>query len=575
MGRKRKRANHDNYNRNERSIKNTREVSRKSKGKDRYAYEDEMYSRNSRKRSKDIVDYSTYKDNSPQYRSGKNTKNVDKRRRVKRRGRRKNFVSKMIGMILAILQFVLSVIFVVNVACFNMLPTTYLMVLAGVLLILLGITLLTQIGAKGKGIPGKIFSVILSIALAAGSLGIGSVNGAFEKMTGASTKTSTMYVSVLKDDPAEELADTKDYQYGVYYGADSSQVDATVKKIESELQSDLFTTEYTSIIELGQALLDGDVQAIIYKGSQEALIEDQIESFGEKTKEIYTYNIVLEIQNETVDVDMNQPFAVYLSGIDTAGEVSAEGRSDVNIIAVVNPTSHQVLLITTPRDYYVAIPGISNGQLDKLTHAGIYGVDASMATLSELYDVEIPFFGKVNFTSMIEIVDALGGLDVVSDATFVTSTNSGCVMQVNEGLNHFDGKEALAFCRERKNLPDGDNARGRHQQAVITAIIKKMMSPSMLRGAMDILESVSDGVDTNFSMEQIQSLIKTQLRTGAEWNIYSVSATGYGERNICFSSGSASLYVTVPDENSVAEITQLIDDVIAGKVIEESEKTTE
>lgn len=575
MGRKKRRANHENLNRNERNIKNSREVSRRSKGRNRYAYEEGQQEMNARRQKNDIVDYSAYRGDAAQYKRSRGTSNDETRRRVKRRGRRKNLLSKMVGMVFAIIQFILSVILVVNIMFFDMLPMTYVIVVAAALMILLGITLLSQIGAKGKGIPGKIYAVLVCVILTVGSLLIGNVNGAFEKITGANTKTSKMVVSVLDDDSANEIEDTKDYQYGLYYGADTEQVDATVKKIETELQSELQTIEYNSIIELGQALMDGDVQAIIYKGSQEGIIEDQIDGFGEGTKEIYTYNIVIEIQSDTVDVDMTQPFAVYLSGIDTTGEVSAEGRSDVNIIAVVNPTSHQVLLVTTPRDYYVEIPGISNGYLDKLTHAGIYGVDASMATLAQLYDVEIPFFGKVNFTSMINIVDELGGLDVVSDAAFTTSPNAGCVFDVNEGLNHFNGKEALAFCRERKNLPDGDNARGRHQQAVITAIIKKMMSPAMLRGAMGIIESVSDGVDTNMSMDQIQSLIKTQLRTGASWNIYSVSAVGYGERNVCFSSGSASLYVTVPDETSVAEIKQLIDDVIAGEIIEDSESTTE
>lgn len=575
MGQKKKRANRENSNRNERSIKNSREVSRRSKGRDRYAYEEDNYSKKERKRKSDIADYSAYRSKSSEYKRRKNSQNSSQKRRVKRRGRRKNLRSKMLGMFLAILQFILSVVLVVNVMFFDMLPMTYVLVLIGVLLILLGITLLTQIGARGKGIPGKIFSVVLSIVLAIGSYSIGTVNGAFEKMTGANTKTSAVLVAVREDNSAEKIEDTVGYEYGVYYGADETQITSTINKINEEIQSEIQTKEYESVIELAQALLNGEVEAIIYKGSQEGLINEQIDEFEELSRNIYSYNIVVEIENESVDVDMTEPFAVYLSGIDTTGDVSAEGRSDVNIIAVVNPTSHQVLLVTTPRDYYVTIPNISYGQYDKLTHAGIYGVDASMATLENLYDVEIPFFGKVNFTSMINIVDELGGLDVESDATFTTSTNSGIVFDVTEGMNHFNGKQALAFCRERKNLPDGDNARGRHQQAVITAIIKKMMSPAMLKGAMGIIESVSDGVDTNMSMDQIQALIKTQLRTGAEWNIYSVSATGYGERNVCYSSGSASLYVTVPDDTSVANIQALIDDVIAGNPIEDSESTTE
>ena len=264
-----------------------------------------------------------------------------------------------------------------------------------------------------------------------------------------------------------------------------------------------------------------------------------------------------------------------MSGMDTYNEISSADRSDVNIIAVVNPQSHQILLVTTPRDYYVTIPNISGRQRDKLAHAGIYGIDASMATLEQLYEMDIQFFGRVNFTSLINIVDALGGLEVVSDEEFDTGWESGAEIHVNEGSNYLDGTSALAFCRERHALADGDNARGRHQQAVITAMIKKMMSPAMLRGATEIIDSVSDGVDTNFSMEQIQSLIKTQLRKNPEWHIYSVAAEGYGDKQTCYSSGNTPLYVTIPNEQSVANIIDLINRVEAGEVLEGSTNTSE
>lgn len=570
MRQKRRRSSGESLNRNERSISNSREVSRRSKGKNRYAYEDEYY--NSKKRRE--YDYPANKSNDVSYSKKSSAQNKNTKKKTKRRGRRKNFISKTIGMILAIIQFVLSVVFTVNVMFFGMLPTTYVMVLAGVLMILLGITLLSQIGSRGKGIPGKIFSILICIVLGVGSFYMGEVYGAMEDVLGGDTKTSAIVVSVLKDDEAEEIKDAKDYTFGVHYTADADQIKSTIAEIEEELGSDIELQEYDSVIDEVQALYDGEVQAIIYKASQASVVTEQIETFEQDVKIIYTHNIVIEIQNEAVDASMAEPFAVYLSGIDVYGDITQESRSDVNIVAVVNPTSHQILLITTPRDYYVPIPGISGGQRDKLTHAGIYGVDASMATLEELYDVEIPFYGRVNFTSMINIVDALDGLDVYSDASFTTSWNSGVVFDVEEGMNHFNGEEALAFCRERKNLPDGDNARGRHQQAVITAIIQKMMSPAMLRGAMDIINTVSDGVDTNFTTEQMQSLIKTQLRTGAEWYIYSVSAEGSGAKKTCYSSGATELYVTLPSETSVANIQDLIDIVEAGDLIEGSTGTS-
>lgn len=278
--------------------------------------------------------------------------------------------------------------------------------------------------------------------------------------------------------------------------------------------------------------------------------------------------------NLEVDIQVkNEPFSVYLSGIDVYGDVSKKSRSDVNIIATVNPETKQILLTTTPRDFYVEIPGVSKGQKDKLTHAGIYGVDASIRTLEKLYDTEIPFYARINFTSLIEIVDKLGGVDVYSEYAFKTGTDAGKVMSVSKGMNHFDGKEALAFSRERKNLPGGDNQRGKNQQAVITAMIKKMVSPSMLIKANGIIDSVSGNVETNMSKKQIQSLIKMQLSDGGSWNVYSVAAEGTGAKSSCYSSGSTLLYVTKPNQGSVEKIKDLINRVENGEILEGSEAT--
>lgn len=575
MNQKRNRSNkerRENSNLNMRSINNSREVSRRAKGKNRYAYEEER-----RSSTKYYEDESYNKENMKKKKASKSMEREAEQsgKKRKRRGRRKNLISKLFGYFLAIIQFILSVILVVNVLFFDLLPTTYVMILALVLLILLGITLLSQMLSKGKGIPGKLYCIVMCMVLVAGSFLISKGYNAFEGITGKNTKTSAIVVAVRANDPAATIQEAKDYQFAVQYANSEAQILTTISRIEEEIGAKIEQVEYGSTIEEAHALLNGEVDAMIYNSSQDSILEEQIEGFQDQIRVIHTSKIVVEIENEAPAVEMTEPFAVYLSGIDVYGDISQESRSDVNIIAVVNPTSHQVLLVTTPRDYYVPIPGVSGGQRDKLTHAGNYGVDVSMATLEELYDVEIPFYGRVNFTSMINIVDALGGLEVYSDQEFDTSKDSEYSMHVKEGINYFDGKEALAFCRERHNIPDGDNARGRHQQAVITAIIKKMMSPAMLRGAVDIIDSVSEGINTNFSTEQIQSLIKTQLRSNPAWNIYSVAAEGTGERKTCYSSGNLSLYVTIPDQTSVTNIKNLIDRVEAGEIIEGSVNTAE
>ncbi len=258
-----------------------------------------------------------------------------------------------------------------------------------------------------------------------------------------------------------------------------------------------------------------------------------------------------------------RPFNVYISGIDVYGEITQESRSDVNLIATVNPNTHKILLTTTPRDYYVPIPGISEGQNDKLTHAGVYGIDASVATLENLYETDIPFYVRVNFSSVEDIVDMMGGVDVESELAFTTGEDAGEIVDVKEGKNHFSGKEALAFVRERKALADGDNQRGKNQQALLTGLIKKTMSPMILFRANGMINSVAGNSETNMSEKQIKSLIRMQLDDLKGWDIESIAALGDDSgKKYCYSYSGGPLYVTVPDWESVEEIKQKMREVL-------------
>jgi len=260
------------------------------------------------------------------------------------------------------------------------------------------------------------------------------------------------------------------------------------------------------------------------------------------------------VQEHEIDVTV-QPFNIYISGIDVYGDITQESRSDVNIIATINPNTHKILLTTTPRDYYVPIPGISEGQGDKLTHAGIYGIDASVATLENLYETEIPFYVRVNFTSVEEIVDVMGGVDVESELAFTTGEDAGMIVEVQEGKNHFNGKEALAFVRERYALEDGDNQRGKNQQALLTGLIKKVASPLILFRANGMINSVAGNAETNMSESQIKSFIRMQLDDMKGWEIEAVAASGDSSgQQYCYSYVDEPLYVTMPDWGIVAEI---------------------
>lgn len=488
-------------------------------------------------------------------------------------GKRDNQISWTIGVVLGVIQAVASVVFMIALFVLDMLPVKYLAIIAGLLLIALLIVFTSQLLSKKKGIAGKIFSVLMSVILAVGSFYIFKANGTVSEISGSGTKVDKVVVAVLADDPAESIQDAKDYSFGVQYALKGEETQETVGAINEELGSAIAETEYRSVQEQATALHNGDVQAIIYNEAYNGILSEEFGDFGNSIKVIYSHSIETKVENnaaEQVEVK-DDTFTVYISGIDVYGAIETNSRSDVNIMAVVNPTSHQILLVTTPRDYYVEIPGISGGELDKLTHAGIYGVDASMATLGQLYDTTIDFYARVNFTSLVEMVDALGGVDVYSEQAFTTSEDTGLVMNVVQGENHFNGQQALAFSRERMNVDGGDFQRGKNQQAVITAMIKKAVSPAILVGANGILNSVSGNVDTNMSQDQIQTLIKTQLSDGGAWNIKSVAAEGTGDQQYCFSSPGSLLYVTQPDPNSVASIKAMIDSVENGEVFTDSE----
>ncbi|WP_461811983.1 LCP family glycopolymer transferase [Faecalimonas sp.] len=480
----------------------------------------------------------------------------------------------ILGKILLFLQVLASVAFVGMLFLSNIIPLKYIIVTIVILLLLWSIGLVSQIKRKKRGTIGKLYILLITGCLVAGTYQLGFMTGTLDKVTGGNSKVDTMVVAVLAKDKAEDIADVSDYTFGVQYKLDKGDVKDTVSHINKELDTKIKTKEYKNVNEQAKALHDGEVKAIIYNEGYKEILEEEFHGYSNKVKIIYHYNIKTKLDDVSSNIKVKtEPFNVYVSGIDVYGEISKNSRSDVNIIATVNPKTRQILLVTTPRDYYVEIPGVSHGQRDKLTHAGIYGVDTSIRTLSELYDTEIPFYARVNFTSLIDIVDELGGVDVMSDYAFKTGTAAGTVVRVSKGMNHFNGKQALAFSRERHNLPDGDNQRGKHQQAVLTAMIKKMISPSMLIKANSIINKVSNGVETNMSQGQLQTLIKMQLNQGGEWNIKSVAAEGTGDKQRCFSSGSMRLYVCQPDEESVEGIKQLIRQVQNGETLQETEMT--
>ena len=261
-----------------------------------------------------------------------------------------------------------------------------------------------------------------------------------------------------------------------------------------------------------------------------------------------------------------EPFVVYLSGVDNRGELTENARSDVNILAVVNPVTKQAALINTPRDYYVDLAGTESK--DKLTHAGLYGVETSMATLGNLYGVDVDHYIRINFAGFISIIDAIGGVDVYADQAFTSVGSPGYYDPTTfaEGWNHLDGKSALAFARERHAFKTGDIQRGINQMKVIDAMANKLKSPTLLMSFSKLMDAAADCFVTSFSQEQISALVRMQLGDLASWDIQSYTVTGSGAKSSkCYSAKGQSLYVMKPDENSVNEAKALIAAVLGGE----------
>lgn len=470
-----------------------------------------------------------------------------------KRKRNKNMAGKLI----TILQLILSAGLLILVWNSGMVPGLYLALLGGGLLLLFAVTFCLQYVKSKVKFAGMVISILISIGLAVGIVYFLRIQQTMADVGGATYKTDNMIVVVKASDPAESILDAANYRFGYQTSVDQENNDKMLDDVQTVAGRELKLSEYDTVTDLANGLLSGQIEAAIYNEAFDGIIEESIEDYKDQVKILYQYGIETEIQQE--DTNVEAPFNVYISGIDVSGPITTNSRSDVNIIMTVNPNTKKILLTTTPRDYYVTIPNISGEQRDKLTHAGIYGVDASMATLEQLYGIDISYYARVNLTSLITIVDALGGVDVNSEYAF-----SAGGYDFVQGTNHLDGKAALAFSRERYSFESGDNQRGKNQEAVLTAILQKAMSPAILTSANQILSQVSDCVETNMTQDEMAKFINMQLSDGAGWTIESTAATGTGDNQACFSSGSQLLYVMWPDEAIVGDISRRMDQVLSG-----------
>lgn len=495
---------------------------------------------------------------------------------MSRRRRRNDWIP---GAVITIIVIMLSVVFMGLLAMTKMIPTIYMLIIGIVLAVIAAIIwlLVWHTRYTGRFIGGTIFAVIMVAILGFGGFYINKTRSAISDISGVTTEVTQMAVYVKSDDAADSVEATAGYTFGILSSLDRENTDGAVEHLKSQFGTDVQTTEYAGLTELADGLLNGEVNAMLLNSAYLSVYEDMdgYTDFGTKVKEVGTVDVETEIQAAQEETPVEpittanggKVYTIYLSGIDTRGEMTAKSRSDVNILATVNTDTHEILLVSTPRDYYVPL-SISNGVPDKLTHAGIYGIDVCMDTLGMLYDIDINYYFRINFGGFVKVIDALGGITVDSDYDFDSKNILG--YHFNKGENYLNGDQALVFARERYAFQEGDRQRGKNQMAVIRGVVKKALSPEILTSYSSILSSLDGCFGTNITYEEIAQILQQQLTNGGDWTIVSYSVDGTGATEKPYSM-SQKAYVMVPDYNTVDKAKSLMEKVRNGEVVTQEE----
>ena len=495
---------------------------------------------------------------------------------MSRRRRRNDWIP---GAVITIIVIMLSVVFMGLLAMTKMVPTIYMLIIGIVLAVIAAIIwlLVWHTRYTGRFIGGTVLAVIMIAILAFGGFYINKTRSAISNISGETTEVTQMAVYVKNDDAADSVEATAGYTYGILSSLDRENTDGAVAHLNSQFGTEVQTKEYAGLTELADGILNGEVNAMLLNSGYLSVYEDMdgYTDFSTKIKEVGTVDVESTIQSaeESTPVEPittangGKVYTIYLSGIDTRGEMTAKSRSDVNIIATVNTDTHEILLVSTPRDYFVPL-SISGGAPDKLTHAGIYGIDVCMDTLGMLYDIDINYYFRINFGGFVKVIDALGGITVNSDYDFDSKNILG--YHFNKGENYVNGEQALIFARERYAFQEGDRQRGKNQMEVIRGVVKKALSPEILTSYSSILSSLDGCFGTNITYEEIAQILQQQLTNGGDWTIVSYSVDGTGATEKPYSM-SQKAYVMVPNYDTVNKAKSLMEKVRNGEVVTQEE----
>lgn len=503
-------------------------------------------------------------------------------------------------LVLWLLQLAVEGLTVYAVVRLNMLPDLYLILLGVVFaLVWLMVGLLLLPGKHSAAVLRRSIATVLALVVCLGCAAVTTVaSDVYETMNGVlggepgGDEKPTRSVYVMADDPAQTIGDAAAYVFAMVDGFDSANVQQVVDAITAANGTAPKTMGYPSLAAMVDALYAGEVQAVIISDANLGILEndDAYTDFYSRVRLLYEVEVdetavppVTEpptepteepetepstepVETEPPDVT-NTPFLVYVGGSDDRSSYLSKSRNDVNILAVVNPETKQILLINTPRDYYVGNPAGGNA-LDKLTHCGLYGVENSALALAQLYGETVEYYAQINFAGFETLIDAVGGITVYSDVSFYTIDG----YYIAKGENQLGGAKALSFARERSNVAGGDETRGENQMKVIRAVIQKLTTgTTVITRYADILDSLKGMFTTNLTMDDISLLVKMQLSDMASWDVLSYSVSGYHSYGVTYSDPGRELYVMEPDMEMVEQAKELIDRVLAGEILTEDD----
>ena len=461
----------------------------------------------------------------------------------------------IIGIIAGILLFIITTIFIVILKKIDVIPDKYFMLLVAASYI---VTIITDIFLfiSSDNIVFKLFkglAYIVTILMIVGySCGIYYLNKTTHFMNNLNTikkEITSYYIIVMKESKYDEISDL--------YGKNLTYYEGTSQEVLSKIKLELNYSTVKNIDSLKDRLYTAKTDSILVSDLIKEDLEEKYTDFSERTRVLKTIDITKDVEDITKKVSIkNTSFNVLISGMDSYGTINKTTRNDVNMIATVNPNTNKVLLTSIPRDYYVQLHG-KTGYKDKLTHAGIYGINTVVQTIEDLFGIDINYYVRVNFTTVESLVNTIGPIEIYSDKSM---SLDGCKYVV--GTNTVNGKCALRFARERHSYVEGDNHRIKNQQEVIKGIFNKLSKSAMVvTDYTSILDSLDGKFATNMDMKDITAFIKYELEDITKYEILDTQVTGTGSMELTYSYPHQKLYVMFPSEQSVESAKEYINKI--------------